>query len=58
MPLLKFLTPKPTISDRDLSTGLHWLALEGGFSMGFFSITISGFLADFFAVRQLNLTFS
>jgi MFS family permease len=47
MQLFKFLTPKPTISDQDLSKGLHWLALEGGFSMGFFSITTSGFLAAF-----------
>ena len=47
MQLFKFLTPKPTISDQDLSRGLRWLALEGGFSMGFFSITTSGFLAAF-----------
>ena len=47
MKFLNFLTPKPTISDRDLSQGLRWLALEGGFSMGFFSITTSGFLAAY-----------
>jgi len=47
MQLLKFLNPKPTISERDLSSGLRWLALEGGFSIGFFSITTSGFLAAF-----------
>ncbi|MBN1160866.1 MAG: MFS transporter [Dehalococcoidales bacterium] len=45
--MFKFLTPKPTISDKDLSQGLRWLALEGGFSQGFFSITTSGFLAAF-----------
>ncbi|MBN1692375.1 MAG: MFS transporter [Dehalococcoidales bacterium] len=45
--MFKFLTPKPTISDRDLSQGLRWMALEGGFSQGFFSITTSGFLAAF-----------
>jgi len=47
MGLLKFLAPKPTISEKDLSHGLRWLALEGGFSMGFFSITTSGFLTAF-----------
>jgi len=47
MKLLNFLSPKPTISERDLSRGLRWVALEGGFSMGFFSITTSGFLAAF-----------
>jgi MFS family permease len=45
--MFKFLTPKPTISDKDLSQGLRWLALEGGFAQGFFSITTSGFLAAF-----------
>ncbi len=47
MRIFRFLTPKPTISDKDLSSGLRWLALEGGTSMGFFSITTSGFLAAF-----------
>ncbi len=47
MHLFRFLAPKPTISDKDLSSGLRWLALEGGTSMGFFSITTSGFLAAF-----------
>ena len=47
MRLFHFLSPKPTISERDLSRGLRWVALEGGFSMGFFSITTSGFLAAF-----------
>jgi MFS family permease len=45
--LFSFLVPKPTISEKDLSGGLRWLALEGGFSMGFFSITTSGFLAAY-----------
>ncbi|MCJ7606086.1 MAG: MFS transporter [Dehalococcoidales bacterium] len=56
MRLLHFLAPKPTISDKDLSNGLRWLALEGGFSMGFFSITTSGFLAAFaLALGATNL---
>jgi MFS family permease len=45
--MFKFLIPRPTISDKDLSQGLRRLALEGGFSQGFFSITTSGFLAAF-----------
>jgi MFS family permease len=47
MRLFNFLNPRPTISDKDLSRGLRFLALEGGFAMGFFSITTSGFLAAF-----------
>lgn len=47
MRVFNFLNPKPTISDKDLSRGRRWLALEGGFSLGFFSITTSGFLAAF-----------
>ncbi|MFH1647780.1 MAG: MFS transporter [Chloroflexota bacterium] len=47
MNLFGFLKPKPTISDRELSAGLRWLTLEGAFSLGFFSITTSGFLAAF-----------
>ncbi len=44
---LRFLTPKPTISDQDLNKGLRWLTLEGAFSLGFNSITTSGILAAF-----------
>ena len=47
MRFFNFLYPKPTISEKDLSRGLRWVALEGGFSIGFFSITTSGFLAAF-----------
>ena len=54
MKFLHFLAPKPTISDQDLSRGLRWLALEGGFSMGFFSITTSGFLAAFALIALLS----
>jgi len=39
--------PKPSISDRDLTNGLRWLTWEGMASLGFFSITTSGFLAAF-----------
>ena len=47
MNLIKFLKPRPTISDQELATGLRWLTLEGTFSLGFNSITTSGFLAAF-----------
>ena len=39
--------PRPTISDSEVASGLRWLTLEGMASLGFFSITTSGFLAAF-----------
>jgi hypothetical protein len=45
--LFIFLVQKPTISEKDLSNCLRWMVLEGGLSIGFFSITTSGFLAAF-----------
>jgi MFS family permease len=47
MKLFKFLQPRPTISEQELTRGLRYLTLEGAFAMGFFSITTSGFLAAF-----------
>jgi MFS family permease len=47
MNLPKFLKPKPTISNQDVATGLRWLTWEGTVSLGFNSITTSGFLAAF-----------
>ncbi len=47
MHLFRFLKPRPTISDGELTTGLRWLTLEGTVSLGFNSITTSGFLAAF-----------
>ena len=44
---LKLFKPRPTISDRELTKGLRWLTLEGMVSLGFNSITTSGFLAAF-----------
>ncbi|MBN1191958.1 MAG: MFS transporter [Dehalococcoidales bacterium] len=44
---LNLFKPKPTISESDITSGLHWLTLEGTFSLGFNSITTSGFLAAF-----------
>ena len=47
MNLLALLKPRPTISDRDLESGLRWFTYEGMASLGLFSITTSGFLAAF-----------
>ena len=47
MNLSKLLKPKPTISYQDVDTGLRWLTWEGTVSLGFNSITTSGFLAAF-----------
>jgi len=44
---LKLFKPRPTISNQELTTGLRWLTLEGMVSLGFNSITTSGFLAAF-----------
>ncbi len=47
MRLFKFLKPKPTISEKDIATGLRWLTLDGMVSQGFNSITTSGILAAY-----------
>ena len=47
MNLFKFLKPKPTISEQDRARGLRWFVWEGAVSLGFSSITTSGFLAAF-----------
>jgi len=39
--------PKPTLSDQELDRGLRVVTWEGMASIGFFSITTSGFLAAF-----------
>jgi len=46
--------PKPTISDQDIAGGLRWLTWEGIASMGFFSITTSGFLVAYALVLGCN----
>ena len=52
--LLRFLSPKPTISDQEVTTGLRWMTREGMASMGFNSITTSGILAAFALVLGAN----
>jgi len=47
MNLFGLFTPKPTISDQEVATGLRWLTWEGTVSLGFNSITTSGILVAF-----------
>ena len=47
MGLRERFSPKPTLSDQDIASGLRWLTWEGTAAMGFFSITTSGFLAAY-----------
>ena len=47
-------TPKPTISDEEVASGLRWLTREGIVSMGFGSITTSGFLTAFALILGAN----
>jgi len=47
MNLLRFLKPRPTISEQDIESGLRWFTFEGMAALGLFSITTSGFLAAF-----------
>jgi MFS family permease len=47
MSLFRFLEPKATISEEDAARGLRWMTWEGVASMGYGSITTSGFLAAF-----------
>jgi MFS family permease len=48
------LSPKPTISDQDVASGLRWLTWEGMAAMGFFSITTSGFLVAYALLLGCN----
>ncbi len=47
MKVIELFRPKPTISDEEVHKGLRYMTLEGMASLGFFSITTSGFLAAF-----------
>ena len=46
-PVKQLFTPKPTISEEDINTGLRWMTYEGMATLGFWSIVTSGFLAAF-----------
>ena len=43
----RFLKPKPTISDRDMNSGVRWFAFEGMASTGMFSVVSSGLIVAF-----------
>ena len=47
MNLFGFLTPKPTLSDQEIETGLRWNIWEGVTSTALFSITGSGIMAAY-----------
>jgi len=47
MNILKILRPRPTLTEREVNTGLRWFICEGTASMGFLSITTRGILVAF-----------
>jgi MFS family permease len=47
MKVIELFRPRPTISDEEVHKGLRYITLEGMSSLGFYSITTSGFLAAF-----------
>ncbi|MFC2021324.1 MFS transporter [Chloroflexota bacterium] len=47
MDISKIFQPKPTLSEKEIKTGLRWLTWEGTVSLGFNSITTSGILVAF-----------
>ncbi|MBI4202431.1 MAG: MFS transporter [Chloroflexi bacterium] len=47
MSLFSLFKPKPTITEAEVNHGLRWMTYEGVASMGFGSITTSGFLAAY-----------
>ncbi len=54
MRIRKIFVPKPTISDEEVASGLKWLTRDGMASLGFSSITTSGFLAAFALILGAN----
>lgn len=54
MRLGALFAPKPTLSDQERASGLRWFTWQGMVSMGFGSITSSGFLTAFALVLGAN----
>ena len=52
--MLRFLLPRPTLSDEETERGMKWLTWEGAATMGFNSITESGFLAAYALLMGAN----
>ena len=51
---MRLFQPKPTLTDEETAAGMKWLTREGAASMGFGSITGSGFLAAFALLMGAN----
>lgn len=51
---MRFLLPSPTLSEEDTQRGMKWLTWEGAATMGFNSITESGFLAAYALLLGAN----
>ena len=54
MEMLRFLLPRPTLSNEEIEKGMKWLTWEGAAMMGFNSITESGFLAAYALLLGAN----
>ena len=51
---MRLFSPRPTLSDQEIDSGMKWLTWEGAASMGFGSITGSGFLAAYALLMGAN----
>ncbi len=51
---MRLFSPKPTLTEEETSAGMRWLTWEGAASMGFGSITASGFLAAYALLMGAN----
>ncbi len=52
--MIGFLLPKPSLSDQDVERGMKWLTWEGAATMGYSSITESGFLTAYALLMGAN----
>ncbi|MCE2458138.1 MAG: MFS transporter, partial [Dehalococcoidia bacterium] len=46
--------PRPTLSDDEVESGMKWLTWEGAATMGYSSITESGFLTAYALLMGAN----
>ncbi len=51
---MRLFSPKPTLTEEETTRGMKWLTWEGAASMGFGSITGSGFLAAYALLMGAN----
>ena len=52
--MMRFLLPRSTLSDNDIESGMKWLTREGAATMGYSSITESGFLTAYALLMGAN----